>query len=281
MRIAEIEKRCAGQAWRPWPKVLTSSRAGSSIALREAPALVVIGIEAVEARRGARVRHREHRRDHDAGREPVGSARRRRSSSGRSTWRSVSERCASRIDSEALRSSRSSSPARDAREHGRVQQQVHERPRERGVEIRLRAEVDQHDVARDALLARRPGARRPPGRDLVEEVAAPRPRPRALARRSRRSAPRCPRARVARAACRSRARHEAPRRAHERLRGVEPVEERDQAVEVRGATPPPRRPSSRARADARGAARRRRPRSAPRRRARRAGARPRARAAPR
>ena len=28
MRIAEIEKRCAGHEWRPWPKVLTSSRAG-------------------------------------------------------------------------------------------------------------------------------------------------------------------------------------------------------------------------------------------------------------
>ena len=36
MRIAEIEKRCAGHEWRPCPKVLTSSRVGERHARRRA-----------------------------------------------------------------------------------------------------------------------------------------------------------------------------------------------------------------------------------------------------
>jgi hypothetical protein len=66
MRIAEIEKRCAGQEWRPCPKVLTSSRAAWDL-VDEATALVT-GSKLSRARARRRVR-RENRRD----RRPVRS----------------------------------------------------------------------------------------------------------------------------------------------------------------------------------------------------------------
>jgi len=59
-----------------------------------------------------------------------------------------------------------------ARGHIWMQQQIHQRPRERGIQVRLCAEVDQHDVARDALFACDPAGVAPRGADLVEEVAA-------------------------------------------------------------------------------------------------------------
>src|SRR4029453_19543131 len=60
----------------------------------------------------------------------------------------------------------------DAREHVGMQQQLDQRPGECGVEVRLRTEMDQHDVARDALLARQTRRVAPARDDLVEEYAS-------------------------------------------------------------------------------------------------------------
>ena len=61
----------------------------------------------------------------------------------------------------------------DPREQIGPREHVHERPRERGVEIRLRAHVDDHHVARHLHGALRGGCVGPRVPDLLQIVAGP------------------------------------------------------------------------------------------------------------
>ena len=146
-------------------------------------------------------------------------------------------------------------PGPDLLEQGRALQQVDQRPGERGIEVRQRAEVDEHQVTRDAAASARAPARPPTPRRSA------RGSPPALRRRApRRRSVDLEHRRLLAALLGGRG-AERLDRADERLRAVHRVEERHQLLQ-------PRRhlraaPAATARAGARPGASRRRPRRCP------------------
>ena len=111
--IAASAKRRPGQAWLPCPKVLTDFARRKPEPIGGTAALVVLGVEARQAREGL-VPHREQRRDVDARAGAATPFAPSLTRQGCITLRSVSERCASRIDSSAQASSSAGSSSRGA-----------------------------------------------------------------------------------------------------------------------------------------------------------------------
>ena len=137
-----------------------------------------------------------------------------------------------RVDSSAQRSSSASSPAATRASTSGVERELRERPAERGEQVRHRGDVEQHDVAGDALRALRLVGVGPAARDLVEEAGGVG----AVVAGTASSSPTAvsKRASAARSACLSAdATAVHARRVHERVGAVELVELGDQAVEPR------------------------------------------------